>query len=37
MEEYKYIAKDNQMPKCITDYIEIYSDEENFEKKDSDK
>ena len=37
MEEYEYIAKDKKMPKCITDHLEMYSDEENFEEKDSDK
>ena len=37
MEEYKYIAKDKKMPKCVTDHLEIYSDEENLEEKDSDK
>ena len=25
------------MPKCITDHLEIYSDEETFEEKDSGK
>ena len=37
MEKYEYIAKDKKMPKCITDHLEMYSDEENFEEKDSDK
>ena len=37
MEEYKYIAKDKKMAECITDHSEIYSDEESFEEKDSDK
>ena len=37
MEEYKYIAKDKKMAECITDHLEIYFDEENFEEKDSDK
>ena len=37
MEEYEYIAKGKKMPKFITDHLKIYSDEENFEEKDSDK
>ena len=37
MEEYEYIAKDQKMAKFITDHLENYSDEENFEEKDSDK
>ena len=37
MEEYKHIAKDKKMPTCVTDHLEIYSDQENLEEKDSDK
>ena len=37
LEECKYIIKENEIPKCISNYIEVSSDESDKEDSDEEK
>ena len=37
LEECKYVVKEKKMLKCITDNVEVSSDEENSDEENSDK